>query len=144
MAIVATFKGAAKELLVEMLNGCEVREPGIWPNAFVKVGPLLVPSALTTSTARAPTTARWLTVIWASNSVSLSWTTLCTATSVAWARAVEALVEDRGGEITTVAPGRKFLPFKIRRTFCDPCETRLGPMLFSIGGGNPEPKMSVT
>src|SRR5262252_1049828 len=55
--------------------------------------------------------------------------------SVAACVAVELLRLASGGEIITVAPGRKFAPIKVICTRSVPCVARLGPILVKDGGG---------
>ena len=48
---------------------------------------------------------------------------------------MESVTEAIGGEITTVAPGRKFVPTNVSRTWSAPCPVKPGETLMRVGAG---------
>lgn len=99
-----------------------------------------MPSRFNTSTAR---TGRFalgrvavgLTLKSAVISPEFATTTLTTDTSVARVCPLESLTAASGGEITTVAPGRKFAPTNVIRMWSAPCPVNWGETLIRLGEG---------
>ena len=74
-----------------------------------------------------------LIVIWAETREELSTLTFCNCTSVAALVPVETATDGSGGEMTTVAPGRKFVPINVSRTLLEPGAANPGETLVSVG-----------
>jgi len=136
-----TVSGAPSELAVCTRIGCELPEP----TAATAIPPaVLVPSALSTSIARKPVAAVGLILRFAVISPEFTRVTLTTVTSVACTLPVDALNDASGGEITTVAPTRKFAPTSVIRTWLAPCTGNSGEALVKNGEGTGAATMSVT
>src|SRR5215813_3509242 len=129
MAIVRMPSGAASELPTDMFSGLEVLEPRpAWELVLVK-------SVLTTSTARSPGAACRPTLMTTIIKELLSCEMLSITTSAAGWLACENDSAASGGEITTLALGRKFVPRKVSCKCWSPCTASDGPAEVSVGRG---------
>ncbi len=97
--------------------------------------PVLVPSKFKTSTALRPSAAVGLRLTIAVIRPLLTTVVLRTATSVARVRPLDWLRLGSGGEITTVAPGRKFEPTRVIWIRLPDCAENSGDELIRIGAG---------
>jgi hypothetical protein len=61
--------------------------------------------------------------------------TLSTFTSLARVCPLESVTAANGGEITTVAPGRKFAPTSVILAWSAPCPVNSGEALIRLGAG---------
>lgn len=85
-----------------------------------------------------------LTLILAVIRLELITATLTTVISVACTLPVDALKDVSGGEITTMAPGLKFEPTKVIRSWLTPCTGNSGEALVSTGSATATATVSVT
>src|SRR5260370_42025287 len=118
-----------------MISGLDVPLAGGFP-----VG---VPSVLTTSTARSPGVPVGHTLTVATMRLEFNTLTLATEISFAWMEPTDFATLASGGEITTRAPGRKFVPVRVRRNPSVPWVAMPVPALVSVGGRAPHTRSPV-